>query len=93
MSAPLNTAIQFVFKHTTNLNRMTKLLAQAINLKNELGLEDDKIRVIEQAMKDFAVDTLNVAKHLIEKRETPATVRKFLEPHGVSYDGTSKLFK
>lgn len=72
---------------------MTTLLSQAINLKNELGLDDDKIRVIEHAMRVYAVDTLNVAKHLIEKRESPANVRKFLEPHGVSYDGTIKKFQ
>lgn len=72
---------------------MTKLLAHAINLKNELKLEDDKIRVIEQAMRNYTADTVNVAKLLIEKRESPDTIRKFIEPHGLTYDGTKKQFK
>lgn len=72
---------------------MTKLLAQALNLKNELELPDEKLAIIQQAMRSYAADTLNVAKILIEKRENPETVRKFIEPHGLTYDGKSKMFK
>lgn len=72
---------------------MTKLLAQAINLKNELGLGDDKIAAIEMAMRNYAADTLNVAKVLIEKRESPETIRTFINPHGLTFDGKAKLFK
>lgn len=71
---------------------MTKLLAQAINLKNELGLGDEAIIVIERQMRGFAADTLNVAKELIEKRESPDRVRTFLEPHGLTYSGKTKTF-
>jgi hypothetical protein len=72
---------------------MTKLLSQAIVLQNKLGLSDDKLIEIEQAMKSYAADTVNVAKILIEKRESPDTIRKFMEPHGLTYDGKSKSFK
>lgn len=72
---------------------MTKLLAQALVLQNELGLPDDKLSVIQQAMKSYAADTVNVAKLLIEKRESPETIRKFIGPHGLTYDGKSKQFK
>jgi hypothetical protein len=72
---------------------MTKLLSEAIVLLNRLELPDDKIILIEQAMRSFAADTLNVAKTLIEKRENPETIRKFIEPHGITFDGKSKKFK
>ena len=72
---------------------MTTLIAKALNLQIALGLGEDKLPLIQQAMKDYAVDMLNVAKHPIEKRETPETMRKFVESHGISYDGKSKLFK
>lgn len=71
---------------------MTKLLAQAINLQNELGLDDSKLRTIEQAMRSYAVDSINVAKILIEKRESPDNIRKFMEPHGITYSGVKKSF-
>lgn len=72
---------------------MTKLLSEAIVLQNKLGLPDEKLIEIEQAMRSFAADTVNVAKTLIEKRENPDTVRKFIEPHGLTYDGKQKIFK
>jgi hypothetical protein len=72
---------------------MTKLLSEAIVLQNKLGLPDDSLREIELAMRSYAADTLNVAKTLIEKRESPETIRKFIEPHGVSFDGKTKKFK
>jgi hypothetical protein len=72
---------------------MTKLLAQAMVLQNTLGLSDDKLAIIQDAMRSYAADTVNVAKILIEKRETPETIRKFMGPHGLSFDGKSKLFK
>jgi len=72
---------------------MTKLLAQAMVLQNTLELPDDKLMIIQDAMRNYAADTLNVGKILIEKRETPDTIRKFMEPHGLTYDGTKKLFK
>jgi hypothetical protein len=71
---------------------MTKLLSEAIVLQNKLGLGDEHIREIEQAMRNYAADSLNVGKILIEKRESPDTIRKFMAPHGLSYDGKSKTF-
>jgi hypothetical protein len=72
---------------------MTNLIAQATVLQNELGVGDDKLILIQQAMRNYAAGTVNVAKILIEKRESPETIRKFIEPHGLTYDGTKKLFK
>lgn len=72
---------------------MTKLLAEAINLQNELGLDESKLKTIEQAMRNFSADTVNVAMALIDKREKPEVIRKFIEPHGLTYDGKSKKFK
>lgn len=72
---------------------MTKLLSQAIVLQNKLGLGDEMLIEIEQAMRSYAADTLNVGKILIEKRESPDMIRKFMEPHGLTYDGKSKSFK
>lgn len=71
---------------------MTKLLSEAMVLLNKLGLTEEHLMTIEQSMKSYAADTLNVAKPLIEKRENPETVRKFIEPHGLTYSGKSKLF-
>lgn len=71
---------------------MTKLLSQAMNLQNELGLDESKLGVIEQAMRSYTVDTINVAKILIEKRESPDKIRKFMEPHGITYSGVKKSF-
>jgi len=72
---------------------MTTLISKALNLQKNLGLPDDKLGVITQAMREYAVDVLNVAKHPIEKRDTPAVIRKYVESHGVTYDGKEKLFK
>lgn len=72
---------------------MTKLISQAMVLQNTLGLDESKLGIIQEAMRSYAADTVNVAKHLIEKRETPDTIRKFIEPHGLTYDGKSKQFK
>lgn len=72
---------------------MTNLIAQATVLQNELGVGDDKLIIIQQAMRNYAAGTVNVAKILIEKRESPETIRKFIEPHGLTYDGKQKIFK
>lgn len=71
---------------------MTKLLAQAMVLQNTLELPDDKLILIQDAMRSYAADTVNVAKILIEKRESPETIRKFMGPHGLSFDGKAKKF-
>lgn len=72
---------------------MTKLLSQAMVLQNSLGLDESHLATIEHAMRSYTADTVNVAKLLIEKRESPDTIRKFIEPHGLTYDGTKKQFK
>lgn len=71
---------------------MTNLIAQATVLQNDLGVGDEKLIVIQQAMRNYAAGTMNIAKILIEKRESPETIRKFIEPHGLSYDGKAKKF-
>lgn len=72
---------------------MTKLIAEALVLQNALGLGEDKLVVISEAMRSYAASTVNAAVPLIERREKPDMVRKFMEPHGLTYDGKSKQFK
>ena len=72
---------------------MTKLIAQAMVLQNALGLDESHLATIQNAMRVYAADTVNAAKLLIEKRESPETIRKFIQPHGLTYDGKSKEFK
>lgn len=72
---------------------MNALISQSLILQNKLELPDAALVIIQEALRNYCVETINVAKHLIEKREDPDTVRKFIEPHGLTYDGKSKKFK
>lgn len=72
---------------------MTKLLSQAMVLQNALGLDESHLATIQSAMRSYTADTVNVAKILIQKQESPDTIRKFMEPHGLTYDGKTKSFK
>jgi 3-hydroxyisobutyrate dehydrogenase-like beta-hydroxyacid dehydrogenase len=71
---------------------MTKILAEATVLMNALGLDESRLREIEQAMRNCAASAVNAAVPLIEKREKPDVVRKFMEPIGLTYSGKTKLF-
>lgn len=72
---------------------MTKLIAEALVLQNALGLGEEKLAVISQAMRNYAASMVNAAVPLIEMRYKPDAIRKFIEPHGLTYDGKSKQFK
>ncbi|HTI12481.1 MAG TPA: hypothetical protein VL832_28105 [Puia sp.] len=72
---------------------MTTLISKGLVLLNQLDLPEEKLAIITEHMKNYAADTLNVAKLLIEKREDPKTIRQFMEPHGINYDGVKKVFK
>lgn len=72
---------------------MTKLLAEATVLQNALGLDETHLGTIEQAMRNYAASAVNAAVPLIERREKPDMVRKFMEPIGITYDGKSKQYK
>jgi len=71
---------------------MTKLMAEALVLQNALGLDESKLQTIQQAMKNFAASTVNAAVPLIERREKPDMIRRYMEPIGLTYDGKSKKF-
>jgi hypothetical protein len=72
---------------------MTKLLAEATVLQKELGLDETHLRTIEQAMRNYAASAVNASIPLIERREKPEMIRKFMEPIGLTYDGKVKSFK
>lgn len=72
---------------------MTSLISQAAVLQNKLNLPDDALAVLQDAMRTYAVDALNIAKPIIERRESPENVRRFMQQTGISYDGKSKEFK
>lgn len=72
---------------------MNTLISKGLVLLNLLELPEEKLTIITEHMKGYAADVLNVAKHPIEKREKPEVIRRFVEPHGLSYDGTKKIFK
>lgn len=72
---------------------MNTLISKGLVLLNLLDLPEEKLAIITEHMKDYAADVLNVAKHPIEKREKPESIRRHVEPHGITYDGTKKVFK
>lgn len=72
---------------------MTKLISQAIVLQNALGLDESHLATIQNAMRVYAADLVNAAVPLIEMRYKPDVIRKFIEPHGLTFDGKAKKFK
>lgn len=72
---------------------MTKLISQAIVLQNALGIDETHLSAIQNAMRVYAADMVNAAVPLIEMRYKPDAIRKFIEPHGLTYDGKTKSFK
>lgn len=71
---------------------MNALISQALNLQNKLGLPEESLVDIQEAMRTYAVGALNAAKHPIEKREEPDVIRKFMSPIGLTYSGKTKTF-
>jgi hypothetical protein len=71
---------------------MTKLIAEATVLKDALGLTEAELPMIISAIRSYAASAVNATVPLIERREKPDMVRKFLEPIGLTYSGKTKIF-
>lgn len=72
---------------------MNKLELQLQTVKDKCNLLDWQVDAVRDAIINHSTGALNVAKILIEKRETPENIRKFMAQHGLTYDGVKKLFK
>ena len=72
---------------------MNTLELQAKVLQTTLGLPDEKAVVIEQTMRSYTIDILNIAQYLRDKNVDMDTSRGILEGHGITFDGKSKKFK
>lgn len=71
---------------------MNKLTSEAMVLQNALGLDAAQLPMIISAMRSYAASAVNATVPLIERREKPDMVRKFLEPIGLTYSGKTKIF-
>lgn len=72
-----------------------KLVAKAIlaDVKNPDIPDDKKMETIEDSMKAFAVECVNLLQYLKDNNIAPEVVAGIMENQGITWDGRAKKFK
>lgn len=72
-----------------------KLIAKAIlaDVKNPDIPDDKKMETIEEGMKVFAIESVNLLQYLKENNITPEVIAGIMDSQGITWDGRTKKFK
>lgn len=76
------------------MNKLT-LLAKAIlaDVKNPDIPDEKKMETIEEGMKVYAVENVNLLQFLKDKELEPEVINGVMETQGLVFDGRAKRFK